>query len=104
METFLGLGGWGALWRRASQRAHDRRAAERRGLPRALVAKEVEDFRKLLNGPAVVAMADAMITQLEAVAGWGKDLWRSRQDATVASGAPDGSPLHGAGSQEALAQ
>ena len=78
LETFLGLGGWGALWRRASQRAHNRRVAERRGLPRALVAKEVEKFRNLLAAPAVVTKADEMITHLEEVAGWGQDLWRSR--------------------------
>ena len=68
LETFLGLGGWGALWRRASQRAHNLRAAERRGLPRALAAKEVEEFRNLLDAPAVVARADGLITNLEAVA------------------------------------
>ena len=68
------------------------------------MAREVEEFRNLLDAPAVVARADELITHLEAVAGCGKDLWRSRQDATVASGAPEGSPLHGAGSQEALAQ
>ena len=51
------------------QRAHNLRAAERRGLPRALAAKEVEEFRNLLEAPAVVARADEMITNLEEVAG-----------------------------------
>ncbi len=70
LENFLEVGGWGALWRRVSQRADNLRAAERRGLPRALAAKEVEEFRNLLEAPAVVARADEMITHLEEVVGW----------------------------------
>ena len=59
-------------------RAQQQRAAERRDLPRALTAKEVGDFRDLLDAPAVVARADGTITQLEAVASWGKEMRRAR--------------------------
>ncbi len=104
LETFLGLGGWGALWRRVSQRAQQQRATERRGLPRTLAAKGVEDFRNLLDTTSVVARADGMITDLEAVVSWGKELWRSRTSPTVVRSAPEGSPWQGALSREVMGQ
>jgi hypothetical protein len=101
LGKFLVMGDWGRRWRKESGRARAQREAEQRELPSVLEAHEVEAFRAQWDR-VEIAPAEQELEELEAVAGWGQEVWRKRGLMTPAKGAPEGSEWEGRASSDVL--